>query len=137
METTQVVQWRCGNCGTSSQIQKSRCHSCGGNRPSKNNGRGRLLSASLSNENNNNVQNNVNNIAIHGGLRLVDKNYFTQDNGDEAKTAVVDAIEPKKYHSPLMSFIMVTCGIAIWTSILVMLSVVVFFSVVIVKAYFS
>lgn len=136
METTQIIQWRCGNCGTSSPIQKSKCHSCGGNRPNKSNGVSKLLSASLSNDNNNNVQNNINNIAIHGGVRLVDKNYFMQEDENEGN-AVHTTIEPRQERGALSSFFMVTCSIAIWSSILIMLSFVAFFSVVIYKAYFS
>jgi ribosomal protein L37E len=134
MENTQVVQWRCRNCGTSSPIQKSSCHSCGGDRPNKNKDRSRLISSSLSNENNNNVQNNINNIAIHGGVRL-DENYFMQ--ADNENGTAIDTVEPQVQRSTLSAFFMVTCGIAIWVSILVMFLFVTFFSVIIFKAYFS
>lgn len=130
---TALVQWRCGTCGLANSVSNTEC-SCGGQRPDRSHrsqDNGRLLSA-LSNTGNENVQNNVNNVAVHGDVSI--GNYFTQSiEEDEAEERETRKASPGR--SFLSSFIMTVSAIAISVATLCMGSVLLFFVFVFVKAY--
>jgi len=131
MNTAQIMRWRCGNCGIST-ASGSECTSCGSFKTHRNPEKLRLLSAALSNEGNGYVQNNVNNIAVHGNVSLGD-NYIQVEDEDEDE----DDNRPvrRQHHSPLASFLMFTSGIVMWMSVLVVGSIFAFFVAVIWSAY--
>ena len=133
---TELIKWRCANCGISSSASETECSGCGGFRVdrnlNKNQDNSRLLST-LSNSGNENVQNNVNNVSVQGNVNL--GNYFDQsDDDDEYDTQAVQTAPARSF---FMSFFMVTCAIAMWMAIFGMTSIFAFFVWVFVKASFA
>jgi hypothetical protein len=132
---TAITHWRCGNCGISTPSNESECLVCGGSRVHRSQEKLRLLSAALSNENNGYVQNNVNNVAVHGNVHLGNQVVVTDDDEDDEKYERRSRRAIRKHRSPLESFVLFTSGIVMWMSVLVLGGIASFFIAVIWTAY--
>lgn len=132
--SAQIVQWLCSDCGSRNPSSQLGCNMCGNIRPNRNRDMARVLSSSFMNEGNDNVQNNVNNVAFHGDVHL--DNYFPTVNDEDDNS---DGSENRDNYKParsfLYSFVMTACGVAIWTSSIVMGLAATFFVTVFVKAF--